>query len=260
MNTIKVDLDNALAIIKTMTTDQSEIRGMLQAAFLDIQRRRAALIAQNASSRIFALSQYEADLQLLTRHDLLKTAFKQLFSSTGDPCPFCRSIIIATQEAPIPFTQAFADLGSSLTVDGKTMNFNYESIIAGNVHPNCRCYYKIILVEKKEDNSAEVEQEKTDAHTQTIVETIKAEIAPLIEKINDDEAASEETMRKLEAAAVRLDDKISIVESKLDYLDKRTKEARQLKEELLEANELKTKLSAAEEYASKLESILDGQS
>ena len=66
-------------------------------------------------------------------------------------------------------------------------------------------------------------------------------------------------MRTLSDAAHRLDEKISLVENKLEQLDKRTKEARQLKDELVEANDLKNKLSEAEEYARQLERILDEQ-
>lgn len=259
MNTIKGDLDNALAIIKTMTSDPEEIKRMLQVAFLDIQKRRAPLIAQNASGRIFALSQYEADLQLLTRHDLLKRAFKQLFSSTGDPCSICAYIIVQTNAKPIPFTQEFVSLGDTIEAGGLKMDFNYEQIIAGNVHPHCHCYYKIII-KTEEKNSAELEQEKLEKQTQTISDIVSAQISPLLEKIDSEKGASEETQKTLTELSTRLDEQINVVESKLDELDKRTREARKLKEELLEANELKIKLSEAEDYARQLESIIDGQS
>lgn len=258
IQTIRGDLDNALTIIKSMTSEPREIGRLLQSAFIDIQKRRAPLIAQNASNRIFILSQYEADLQFLARHDLVGKAFKQLFSSTGDPCQFCASIIATTQQSPIPFTQAFANLGDKLTVDGQTMDFNYEAIIAGNVHPNCHCYYKIFIKEDT-DSAAEIEKENAEKHKQTIIEAVRAEISPLLEKIDADQSASDETLKTIAELSARLDEKSEAVENKLDQLDKRTKEARQLKEELLEANELKTKLSEAEEYARQLESILDGR-
>lgn len=251
VNTVNTDILNALTIIRAQTSDPAEITRMLQSAFVDIQRRRAELVASNASGRIFALSQYEADLQLLTRTDLVKKAYKQLYSSTGAPCSICATIIGATNSAPIPFTDAFASLGDTITTKERTMNFNYEEILAGNVHPNCKCYYKI---EIKEEAANSVE----DKHNQ-MIESVRAEIAPLLEKIHSDKDASDQTMQKIEDATARLDNKIELVEDKLDQLDKRTKEARQLKEELLEANELKTKLSEAEAYASQLESIIDGQ-
>lgn len=258
LGTIKGDIENALAIIRTQTSDPTEIKRMLQAAFIDIQKRRAPLVASNASNRIFAMSQYEADLQFLTRHNLLKKAYKQLFSSTGDPCPICTYLIAQTNSAPIPFTEAFASLGDSITAEGVSMKFNYESILAGNVHPNCHCYYKLIIHDDI-DNSAEIEKEATEKHTQAVIETVKSEIAPLIEKMHDEKKASDETLETIATATNRLDAKITDVENQLDQLDKRTKEARQLKEDLLEANQLKIKLSEAEDYASKLERIIDGQ-
>lgn len=259
INTIKTDIENALAIIRTQTSDPQEIKAMLQAAFIDIQRRRAELVASNASARIFSLSQYEADLQVLTRAGLIGKAYKQLYSSTGNPCQFCSYIISQTNASPIPFTQAFAALGESLTVDGKTFNFDYENVIAGNVHPNCHCYYKIII-DNQEENSVQLEVEATERHTQTIIDTVKEELAPVLEQLNSDKNSSEEIMKKISEMADGLDEKIEHVESQLDQLDKRTKEARQLKEELLEANELKNKLSEAEEYARQLENLIDGQS
>lgn len=259
INTIKTDIENALAIIRTQTSDPAEVKQMLQSAFIGIQNRRAPLIASNAASRIFSLSQYEADLQLLSRNNLLNKAFKQLFSSTGDPCPICRHLISQTNASPIPFTQAFASLGDSITAEGKTMNFDYENIIAGNVHPNCYCNYRIIIHDDI-DNSVDQEKETMEKQTQTIIETVKSEIAPLIDRIHNDKKTSDETIKTIAEAANRLDAKIVNVESQLDQLDKRTKEARQLKEELLEANKLKTKLSEAEEYANQLERIIDGQS
>lgn len=259
LNTLRADIDNALLIIRTITSDPNEIKEMLQSAFADIQRRRAPLIASNAATRIFSLSQYEADLQFLNRHDLVNVAYKQLFSSTGDPCRICSYIIAETNAAPIPFTQAFASLGDSITADGQKMDFNYENIIAGNVHPNCHCYYKIVIKEA-EENSAPTEQEQLDRHTQAITDSVKAEIAPLLDKLYSDKNSSEEIMQKLADASSRLDEKILTVENKLDQLDKRTKEAKQIKEDLVEANDLKSKLAEAEEYAKQLESIIDGQS
>lgn len=258
VNTIVSDLNNALVIIKTITNDPVEIGRMLQAAFVDIQARRALLIAENASNRIFALSQYEADLQFLTRHGLVKRAYKQLFSSTGSPCSICSYIIVQTNQTPIPFTQEFVSLGDHIDAGDLHMDFNYESIIAGNVHPRCHCYYQIII---KEDgkNVAELEQEQIEKQQKTISDIVASQIKPLLEKIDTEKGASEETQKTLSELTDRLNEQINAVESKLDELDKRTKEARQLKEELLEANELKSKLSEAEEYARQLESILDGQ-
>lgn len=145
VNTIKTDIENALAIIRSKTSDPQQQRVMFDQAFKDIQARRAIAIANNAAARIFNVSQYEADLQFLTRAGLVNKAYKVLFSMTGDPCEFCATLIKSTNASPIPFTSAFADLGDRIVIDGKTMLFNYESIVAGNVHPNCHCAYKLII-------------------------------------------------------------------------------------------------------------------
>lgn len=258
INTIKSDVENALTIIRVQTSDPVEIKQMLQTAFIDIQKRRAPLIASNASNRIFALSQYEADLQVLTRSGLLGKAYKQLFSTTGDPCHICSYLIAQTNANPVPFEAPFASVGDSITSNGETMKFNYEDIIAGNVHPNCNCSYRIIIKDDVE-NSAEIEKEEINRQSKAISDSIMSEILPILEKINSDKDVSQETIKTLENMATRLDSKIELVESKLDQLDKRTKEARQLKEELLEANDLKIKLSEAEEYSRQLENIIDGQ-
>lgn len=145
INTIRTDIENALAIIRAKTSDPQEIKAMFEQAFADIQKHRAIALASNAAARIFNISQYEADLQFLTRAGLTSDAYKVLFSLTGDPCPICASIIAATNAKPIPFTSAFAKMGDTIEAGGKKMTFNFEQIIAGNVHPNCRCSYRLIV-------------------------------------------------------------------------------------------------------------------
>jgi hypothetical protein len=147
MNTIRTDIENALAIIRSKTSDPQEIKSMFAQAFADIQARRAMAIADNAAARIFNLSQYEADLQFLTRAGKLNQAYKVLFSLTGDPCPICAAMIAQSNASPIPFTNAFAEIGDTVEAEGKHMTFSYESIIAGNVHPNCRCAYRLVIQE-----------------------------------------------------------------------------------------------------------------
>lgn len=145
MNTLNSDLENALKIIRSKTSDPTTIKEMFEQAYVQIRARRSKVIANTAAAKIFNMSQYEADLQFLTRAGLLHKAYKVLFNIPGDPCPFCASLIASSNADPIPFTQAFAEYGSTLEADGKSIVFNYESIIAGNVHPNCRCAYKLIF-------------------------------------------------------------------------------------------------------------------
>lgn len=149
INTIDKDIRAALAIIRSKTDDPVLQREMFQIAFKQIQERRSIALANNAAARIFNLSQYEADLQFLTRAGLINQAFKVMFSLTGDPCSICASVIAATNAKPVPFTQAFVELGAEITgSDGKHQKFDFETIVAGNVHPNCHCAYKLVMADE----------------------------------------------------------------------------------------------------------------
>ncbi len=145
VTTINTDIQNALAIIGARATTPEEFKVLFGQAFAQIQARRSLAIANNAASRIFNISQYEADLQFLTRAGLVKQAYKVLFSLSGDPCQFCSSLIAETNAIPIPFTSNFVNMGDLIEADGKSMKIDYENIIAGNVHPNCRCAYRLIV-------------------------------------------------------------------------------------------------------------------
>ena len=145
INTINTDIQNALAIVGARANSPEEFRTLFGQAFTQIQARRSLAIANNAAARIFNLSQYEADLQFLTRAGLIKQAYKVLFSLSGDPCPFCSSLIAETNASPVPFTSNFANMGDHIYADGKDMKLDFENIIAGNVHPNCRCSYRLIV-------------------------------------------------------------------------------------------------------------------
>lgn len=145
INTLQKDLDQALEIIRAKTSDPTEMKQMFEQAYAKIRANRSQTIANSAASKIFNMSQYEADLQFLTRAGLVSQAYKILFNLAGDPCPFCAALIAQSNADPIPFTEPFAALNSHLDADGKRMTFDYEAIIAGNVHPNCRCAYKLIV-------------------------------------------------------------------------------------------------------------------
>jgi hypothetical protein len=145
VNTLKTDIENAIAIIGARTSNREEFMAQFQQAYQQIRDRRSVALANNAAARIFNISQYEADLQFLTRAGLVKQAYKQLFSLSGDPCPFCASLIAETNAEPIPFTSNFASIGDVLEAEGKTYALDFENIIAGNVHPNCNCAYRLIV-------------------------------------------------------------------------------------------------------------------
>ncbi len=148
VNTIKSDIENALVVIRAQTNDPQLQQQMFEQAFTEIQARRAPTLANTAAARIFNLSQYEADLQFLTRAGKVTQAFKVLFSMTGDPCAICSHLIRESNRSPVPFTQAFANMGQTIEADGLKMTFSYENIMAGNVHPNCHCAYKLMIIDR----------------------------------------------------------------------------------------------------------------
>lgn len=128
--------------------------------FTHIAELRAKVISKHETSRVFNMSQYQADVQFLTEAGLMDRAYKKLRSRTGDPCPICAMLIAKTEADPIPFTSNFADLGTKLTANYKkengtwavsTLPINYEDIVAGNVHVQCNCEYELIV--KQEDGT-----------------------------------------------------------------------------------------------------------
>lgn len=126
--------------------DRQDIITAIKREFNHLSTTRANTIAGNETARAFTQTQYEADFQFLTKVGKITTAYKELYSRTGDPCIYCDALI---KKGPIPFTQNFLNKGESITVDenGKTRTFtaNYEAISAGVVHVNCHCGYKLLL-------------------------------------------------------------------------------------------------------------------
>lgn len=126
--------------------DRQSIVRAIRKEYDHISKERAELIARNETSRAFTHSQYDADYQFLNSIGQIQNAYKELYSRTGNPCPYCQAII---DLGPIPFTQNFMDKGETIDVvdNGQTKSFtaNYEDIKAGVLHPNCNCAYRLII-------------------------------------------------------------------------------------------------------------------
>lgn len=136
---------------------QAEIVKALRDKYTVMSVNRAKTIARTESARVFNQSQFEADRQFLTQSNLMDRAYKKLRSRTGTPCDHCKLLI---DMPAIPFMQNFADLGDILkvketkadgTVKVKSLPINWEPVSAGNVHPNCKCEYVLII--KNSDGS-----------------------------------------------------------------------------------------------------------
>lgn len=125
---------------------REEIQRAIRKEYVDLSRTRANILVGNEMARSITSSQYVADYELLRKTNMLDKAYKRLVSSTGDPCPVCKTLI---DKGDIPFTEPFLELGDTIQVenDGKTTTFtcNYETIESGVVHCNCHCDYQLII-------------------------------------------------------------------------------------------------------------------
>ena len=132
---------------------RQDIIKAIEKEYEHISTARANTIAGNETARAFSQSQYEADYQFLNETGNITTAYKELYSRTGDPCIYCQKLI---EKGPIPFTENFLNKGEAITVNEngkvKTFTANYEAISSGTVHVNCHCAYRLIL-KPKTDNS-----------------------------------------------------------------------------------------------------------
>lgn len=115
-----------------------------------ISKFRAETIARTETNRAYTRAQYEADDQLIVDNDLHGRAFKKWVTRSGNPCPICKAL---AAEPPIPFGDAFRELGDEMTVTYeenektrvRSMTFDFETLKAGNAHPNCQCAYQLII-------------------------------------------------------------------------------------------------------------------
>lgn len=107
-----------------------------------ITKTRAQTIARTETNRAFTRAQYEADKQFVEQNDLAGKVYKQWRTRSDNPCPMCESL---AREGKIPFDKAFRNLGDTIVADGKTIDVNFESLEAGNAHPNCSCIYELII-------------------------------------------------------------------------------------------------------------------
>lgn len=126
--------------------NRNEIQKAIREEYVNLSRTRANILVNNEMNRSINSTQYLADFNFLKKVGKLNNAYKQLVSSTGNPCPICKALI---DKGEIPFTENYLDLGDSITVkDGNkttVFNCNYENIESGCVHCNCKCFSRLII-------------------------------------------------------------------------------------------------------------------
>lgn len=103
---------------------------------------RAKVIARTETNRAFTRAQYEADQQFVDQNDLTGRAYKQWVTRSANPCDYCESL---ASEPPIPLDDSFRSLGQEIKVGDKSLDVSFESLDAGNAHPNCSCEYELII-------------------------------------------------------------------------------------------------------------------
>lgn len=112
----------------------------------DISENRAKVVARTETNRAFTRAQYEADKQFVEQNDLEGKVYKKWHTRSDNPCEFCQSL---ANQGMIPFNDSFVDLGGSVTVGNgkktKTLEVNFETVEAGNLHPNCSCDYELVI-------------------------------------------------------------------------------------------------------------------
>ena len=112
----------------------------------DISENRAKVVARTETNRAFTRSQFEADSQFVEQNELDGKVFKKWHTRSDNPCEFCKAL---EQEGMIPFDQSFRNVGESVSVgkgkNKKTLDVDFETLEAGNLHPNCSCEYELII-------------------------------------------------------------------------------------------------------------------
>lgn len=147
----------------------------------EITEQRAKTIARTETNRAFSRSQYEADRQFIKQNNLEGRVYKKWVTRSANPCEFCQSL---ARQAPIPFNQAFGNVGDSIKADGKEFSIGFENVEAGTLHPNCACIYEIIIEPAKnylEKQQAEIEKEKEKIKvSKEELEKLQKEISEII--------------------------------------------------------------------------------
>ncbi len=151
IDTILKDILNTTREMASKGLTQDELVNAITTKYNDtISEVRARTIARTEANRAFTHAQYEADRQFISQNDLQGRVYKKWTTRSGNPCEFCQAL---QAQAPIPFDSTFADLGDTLEtvtdVNGKTkvskLTIGFESVEAGNLHPNCQCIYQLVI-------------------------------------------------------------------------------------------------------------------
>lgn len=143
IDTVSKDIYNLATALSKEGKSLAEIESALTKEFSStVSEQRAKVIARTETNRAFTLSQFEADKQFIEQNDLQNMAYKQWRTRSSNPCDFCKAL---EQSGRVPFGKNFKDLGDSITVGDQSLTVDFLPLEAGNAHPNCQCYYELVL-------------------------------------------------------------------------------------------------------------------
>jgi hypothetical protein len=148
-----------------------EIQSAIKTTYNEtIVTTRAKTVARTETNRAFTRAQYEADRQFIEQNDLTGRAYKKWVTRSGHPCSECLALEAAGE---IPFDLPFVDL------NGENSAEQFETVEAGNLHPNCACEYLLIIhpvengLKVLEEKYAEMDKRTKEA--KQLLEDIQAE-------------------------------------------------------------------------------------
>ncbi len=152
VDTLLSEIYNKAKELADQNLSRSEIASQLTTLYSDkIATTQATRIARTEANKAWTQSQYQADKQFIEQNELQGKLFKIWVVRSSNPCEFCLELEAETAANPIPFDDAFREVGQSVhaETDGKSTSYSvsYEDIEAGTLHPNCSCSYDIIVQE-----------------------------------------------------------------------------------------------------------------
>lgn len=213
IETVQTDLYKIAREAAKKGLSQTEIINEIKNKYsYDISETRAKTVARSETNRAFTRAQYEADKQFVEQNELQGRVFKVWHTRSDNPCDFCKEL---ESEGEIPFDNSFRDIGQSITVgkgkNKKILDVEFESLEAGNAHPNCSCEYELII--KTENNQLDEKLKST------------ASIIDKLSKSESDIKQSEELLEKAKSV-------VKVINRKKKQIDKKEKEVNKTVKEL----------------------------
>ena len=148
-NTVLSSIEKVEKRKNSINLSEQEISDAVKRAYNTASKQRASVVSEDVFMRAVNTGRYYTDYLLLEINGKLTIAYKTLENDYDNPCPLCAYMI----EQPMrPFKEDFIKWKDDLVIkgtDGKTIEYhnNFAPVMAGDLHPGCRCMYSIVLKE-----------------------------------------------------------------------------------------------------------------